>query len=78
MQLLRTRRFLGGRGALLLGTALLLSMGGCPIDNNAVLTASLQAALTSSTQTVIAVLQAAMDAAGKSLVDSLSQYLAGH
>ncbi len=57
------KRTLGCLGALVLGGALLLSLGGCPINGDDVLTATLQAAL---------------DAATQSLVDSVSKYLAGN
>lgn len=48
--------------AWLIGTALLVCTGGCPIDEDAVITESTRAALT---------------AAVESLVDALAQYLAG-
>jgi len=53
---------LGRAGTLLFGGVLLLSTGGCPVDNDAVLTETVQAALT---------------AAVNSFVESLSTYLAG-
>ena len=57
------RRAAGRLGALVLGGALLLSLGGCPIDGDEVLTATVEAAL---------------NAATTSLVDALSAYLAGN
>ena len=54
---------LGRLGALVLGGALLLSMGGCPINGDDVLTATVGAAL---------------NAASTSFVDALSAYLAGN
>ena len=57
------RRTVGRLGALVLGGALLLSLGGCPIDGDEVLTATVEAAL---------------NAATTSLVDALSAYLAGN
>jgi hypothetical protein len=50
-------------GTLVLAGILLMSIGGCPIDSDLVVTETTRAAL-----------QAAVD----SLVDSLSQYLAGN
>ena len=60
-----------------LGAALLTSLGGCPVDSSAVLTAAVQAGLDSASTTVTSVLQAALDAATQSLVNTLSTYLAG-
>ncbi len=62
---------------LVLGAALLASLGGCPVDGNAVLTAAVQAGLNSATTTATSVLQAVLNAATQSFVDSLSTYLAG-
>ena len=50
-------------GALLLGAALLLSMGGCPVNSDDVISATVEAAL---------------NAATASFVDNLSAYLAGN
>jgi hypothetical protein len=57
------RRTLARVGTLVLGGALLLSMGGCPINGDDVLTATVGAAL---------------NAASTSFVDALSAYLAGN
>lgn len=57
------RRTLGGLAGFVLGAALLLSMGGCPISGDDVLTATVEAAL---------------NAATTSFVDALSTYLAGN
>jgi hypothetical protein len=54
---------MGRLAALAFGGALLLSLGGCPISGDDVLTATVQAAL---------------NAATTSLVDTLSTYLAGN
>lgn len=50
-------------GALVVGGALLMLLGGCPIDGEDVLTATVEAAL---------------NAATTSFVDALSAYLAGN
>jgi methyl coenzyme M reductase subunit C len=57
----RSQRALTTLGTLALACAALFALGGCPVDKNDVITATVQAAL---------------DAASKSFVDSLSAYLA--
>jgi hypothetical protein len=62
VKLQNVRRTLGRIGALVLAGALLMSMGGCPVNGDDVFTATVEAAL---------------NAASASFVDALSAYLAG-
>lgn len=59
----KLRSLLAGCGLLTGGVIVLLSLGGCPVDNEAVLTE---------------VVRAALDTASNSLVEALSTYLAGN